>query len=205
MRFPLLLALTLGVASACLADRVITVPMGRKIPFRSFKIDSFAELSRARTWDRFVGVGVTPEIEVDYHGERVGGGPIRDTFDFSYNYVSPLINQAPGISVGVQDVLNRTRDGRQVYLAVTWRQAADNIGMGNVPFEVTLGISQGRRLLPLVGVNLPLTESLRLLAEDNGMRIASGIEFRALNNALRLRLIVRDQDVMAGATLTLRF
>lgn len=205
MRIPLLLALSVGLAPACLADRLITIPIGRKIPFRSIKVDSFAELSSARSLDHWIGVGVTPEFELSYHRERIADGPLRDTFDVAYNYVTPLINQAPGISAGVQDVLNQTRDGRRFYLAVTWRQAADNIGMGNVPFEVTLGISQGDRTLPFVGASLPLTESLRLLAESNGNRIASGLELRLFRNQFGARLIVRDQDVMLGANLTLRF
>lgn len=202
---PLLLTLLVGVASNSFADRVITIPMGRKIPFRSFKIDTFEELSRGRTWDRFIGVGVSPEIEVAYHGERIANGPARDTFDVSYNYVTPIINAAPGLSVGVQDVLNRTRDHRRYYVAATWRMAVDNVGNGNLPMDVTLGISQTYRLFPMVGVSIPFSENLRLLVEDNGARIASGFELRLFKNAFGARFIVRDQTVMVGANLTLRF
>lgn len=205
MRAPLVLTLTLGVAAISFADRVITVPMGRKVPFRSFKIDTFYELSRARSFDRWVGIGISPEFEVAYRGERINGGEVRDSLDIAYNYVTPLTNQAPGISVGVQDVANRTRDGRRFYLAVTWRTAADNIGMGNVPFDVTLGLSQGDRTLPFVGVSMPFTENFRGLAESNGNRIATGFELRLFRNAFAGRLIIRDQDVMVGATLNLKF
>jgi hypothetical protein len=179
--------------------------MGRKIPFRTFKIDTFYELSNGRTFDRWVGVGVTPEIEFDYHGERIGGGPVRDSFDVSYNYVTPLMNQSPGISVGIQDVPNRTRDGRRFYLAATWRIAADNVGMGNVPFDVTLGVSQGERTLPFVGVSMPFTEALRGLAESNGSRIAVGVDLRLFKSAFAGRFVVRDRDVMVGANLSLKF
>lgn len=204
MRSSLLLALTL-VATTSFADRVITVPMGRKIPFGEFKFDAFQELSRARSFDRWLGVGVSPEIELAYHGERINGGPVRDTLDFSYTYISPLTNQSPGISAGVQDVANRTRDGRRIYVAVTWRTAADNIGSGNVPMDVTLGVAQGSRTLPFVGVSLPFSDSLRLLVESNGNRIASGLDLRLFNSAVAARLVVRDQDVMVGANVTLRF
>jgi hypothetical protein len=198
------LALTLAAATS-FADRVITVPMGRKIPFGVFKLDTFFELSHSRSFDRWLGVGISPEIELAYHGERIDGGPVRDTIDISYNYVTPLTNQSPGISAGIQDVANRTRDGRQLYLAVTWRTAADNIGMGNVPFDVTLGIAQGDRTHPFVGVSMPFSESLRLLVESNGNRIASGVDLRLFNSAFAARLVIRDQDVMVGANLTLKF
>jgi hypothetical protein len=199
------MALAFALVAASRADRVITVPMGRKIPFGTFKIDTFLELSRARSFDRWIGVGVSPEIELAYHGERVNGGPVRDTLDVSYNYVTPLTNQSPGISAGIQDVANRTRDGRQVYVAVTWRTAADEIGMGNVPLDVTLGIAQGDRTHPFVGASMPLSESLRLLVESNGNRIASGIDLRLFKSALAGRLVIRDRDVMVGANLTLKF
>lgn len=195
----------MGVAPICGADRLITIPLGRKIPFMNLKLDTFSELSRSRTWDRFIGFGVTPEIEADYHGERIDDGPMRDTLDLSYNYVAPIINQSPGISLGVQDLLNRTRNGRQFFVATNWRMAVDTIGKGNLPLDVTLGISQGSRALPLVGVSIPFAQDLRLLAEDDGVHIASGIEFRSSNNQFGARLIVRDQDVMVGANLTLRF
>lgn len=205
MRFPLLLAACAGLASLALADRVITIPMGRKIAYRQVKFEGFTELSRARSLDRFIGVGVTPEIELDYHGERISDGPLRDTLDFSYNLVTSITNQSPGISLGVQDVMNRTRDHRRFYLSTTWRTAVDTIGPGNIPMDVTLGISQGKRTLPMVGVSIPFATNVRLLVEDDGVRIASGIEVRAFGNALGARFIVRDQDVMVGGSLTLRF
>ncbi|HVT10645.1 MAG TPA: hypothetical protein VHE55_00130 [Fimbriimonadaceae bacterium] len=205
MRRPLLLALSLCLASSALADRVITVPMGRKIPFGEFKIDSFFELSNAKTWDRFVGIGVTKDFELDYYGERFANGPMRDTFNLSYNYLPPIMNESPGISVGVNDVLNRTAEGRRFYLAVTWRTAVDSIGSGNLPMDVTLGVSQGSTLLPFVGVSLPFGDPLRLLVEDDGFRIAAGVELKAFKNSFAARLLVRDQDVMLGANLTLRF
>lgn len=205
VRCPLLLALSLCVASSAVADRLITIPIGRKLPYGEFKFDSFAELSNAKTWDRFIGVGITKDFEIDYHGERFANGPMRDTFNVSYNYLPPIINEAPGISVGVQDVLNRTAEGRRVYLAVTWRTAVDSIGSGNLPMDVTLGVSQGSTALPLVGISLPLGDPVRLLVEDDGFRIAAGFEFKAFKNAFAARLLVRDQDVMLGANLSLKF
>lgn len=204
MRFAFALSLLVLAASAS-ADRLITIPLGRKIPFHQIKFDTFAELSRARSLDRFVGIGVTPEIELDYHGERIDGGPLRDTFDASYNLVAPFTGLTPGISVGLQDGLNRTRNGRRAYLAVTFRNPVDNIGNGNLPLDVTLGISQGDRTRPFLGVSIPMSESLRLQVEHDGYRIASGLEYRLFEDAFGARLIVRDQDVMAGLNFRLKF
>jgi len=205
VRCPLLLALSLGIASVAVADRLITIPLGRKIPFDDFKFDTFIDLSNGQTWDRFVGFGLTPDFEIDYHGERIDKGPMRDTLDFSYNYLTPVINQSPGISVGVQDALNRTAERRRFYVATTWRQAVDNIGNGNLPMEITLGVAQGLELKPFVGVSLPIAESVKLLVEHDGYKLATGIEFRASKSGFGARLIVRDQEMMVGANLILRF
>src|SRR5579862_7670689 len=62
VRCPLLLALSLGIASVAVADRLITIPLGRKIPFDDFKFDTFIDLSNGQTWDRFVGFGLTPDF-----------------------------------------------------------------------------------------------------------------------------------------------
>jgi hypothetical protein len=201
----LFLALTLGLVSRSCADRLISIPLGRKIPFEMFKIDSFVELSHGRTWDRFLGVGLTPDIEIDYHGERRAGGPMRDTFDASYTYLTPIINQSPGISLGVQDGLNRTADGRRFYLALTFREAVDNIGNGNLPLEATIGVFMGPRTAGFVGVSIPFSDALRLLAEHDGTRISAGLEYRALKDTFGLRILTRDSEVMLGANLRLRF
>ncbi len=202
MRCPLSLALSLCVASFAAGDRLITIPIGRKIPFDSLKLDSFFDM---RSWDRFVGFGVTADFDIDYHGEQIDHGPMRDTFDFSYNYLAPIVDQSPGLSAGVQDLLNRTRNGRRFYVATTWRQASDTIGNGTLSLELTIGVAQGSRTLPFVGVAIPFAESLRLLTEHDGYRLASGIEVRALRGALAAKIIERDQDVLIGASLTLRF
>ncbi len=193
------LALTTGTASA---DRLITIPLGRKVTYRTMRLDSFAEIAHGRTIDYYLGLGVTPDIEFAIKGEKLPGGSLRSTFDISYNYIAPIVNQAPGISVGVQDVLNQTRDHVRVYAAITWRIGLDT---GNVPLETTLGVAQGRRLTPFVGVQLPFSDTFRLLAEHNGYRVAAGIEVRAFRNKFGARLLFRDEDTMLGANLTLRF
>jgi hypothetical protein len=205
VRFPLLLAAVFACVSAAYADRLITIPVGKKIPFRTVKFDTFIELSGGHSWDRYIGVGVSPEIELAYHGERFAGNAATDTLDFSYNYVSPIMNASPGISVGVLDTLNRTRDGRKLYVAATWRLAVDNIGMGNLPLDATIGFSQGSRALPLVGVSIPVSEALRMLVESDGLRIAAGLEVRGFKNMVGARLFVREQTIMVGGNLTLKF
>jgi len=201
----MLLALSLGVASTAVADRLITIPLGRKIGFDEFTVDSFVELSNGDSLDRFVGIGITQDFELDYHGERIDDGPMRDTIDFSYNYLPPIIDQLPGISVGVEDVLNRTSEGRRYYLATTWESSADNIGSGNLPVELTLGIAQGVELKPFVGASLPLGTNANFLVEHDGYRLSTGFEFHAPKSGVAARVFVRDQEVLVGANLTLRF
>jgi len=205
VRCPLILALTLGVIATSSAERLITIPLGRKIPFGAVEIDSLFEISNGDTWDRYIGFGITPDFELDYHGERIDQGPMRDTFDLSYNYLPPITDQLPGISFGVEDALNRTVEGRRYYLVTTWRESAENVGGGGGPLELTLGIAQGSQLKPLIGASLPLGENAGLLVEDDGYYLSAGFELHAPKSGLAGRLIVRNQEVLVGANLSLRF
>ncbi len=197
--------LALSVFGWASADWLIGIPIGRKIPYRQVKVDFLSELSRSRSLERRIGVGITPELEVDYHGERLNGGTLRDTLDAQYNFIAPFTGTAPGISFGILDALNRTADGRRVYAVVTFRNAVDNIGNGNLPLDVSLGVSQGDRARAFVGVSLPLSDNLRAQVEHDGFRLSSAIEYRLFDNALGARIAVRETDVLVGANFTLRF
>jgi hypothetical protein len=122
----------------------------------------------------------------------------------AYNYILPITDVSPGISVGLNDVLNRTRDGRSAYLA--WTHRYGNIGElnQNVPTEFTMGVSSQQSGPFFVGLTVPLAEHLRLLAEHNGKRLTAGVELRPIPN-VGVRFLFRPDENLAGLWVSAKF
>ncbi|HMS55274.1 MAG TPA: hypothetical protein PKA27_07705 [Fimbriimonadaceae bacterium] len=146
--------LVLSCATAS-ADRLISIPQGNKIRFREVRLEGNWEL-RDRGGEQFyLGAGVTRDFEVEWHGIRERGGAIVGTLNLTYNFINPITDFAPGISVGVLDALDRTQDRRRGYFATTYRYGLDGENNQNVPMEVSLGVTVGEAIRPFVGVSLP--------------------------------------------------
>lgn len=203
MRALLPLAL-LGLSTTAFADRLITIPTGSKIRLNTIRAEGLFEQSRARSSRYYLGTGVTNAIDVELTGEKFEGHKLRTSIDFSYNYIPPIIGIGPGVSFGVQDALGVTRDGRRYFLAITTKEGfADSVN-GMVPAEFTFGAYFGSINAPFVGVMLPFTDRLRVLAEFNGRRITAGVEIRPLND-FGIRAVFDQKDVLIGAQATIRF
>jgi hypothetical protein len=200
----LLLLATLGLATFSSADRLITIPTGTKITLNTVKFEGLTEQSRSRTSRYWLGFGVTNAIDAQITGEKFELGKFKTSFDVAYNYIPPITGIGPGISFGVQDVLNETHDGRRYFLAITTKEGfADSVN-GSVPAEITIGGYFGSINSPFVGVMLPFTDKLRFLAEFNGRRITAGVDIRPTND-IGLRAVFDQRDVLVGAQITLRF
>jgi len=203
MRVLLPLAL-LGLASAAHADRLITIPTGTKIQMNTWRFEGLWEQSRNRSSQYYLGTGITNSFEVELTGEKWEGHRIRNSFDFSYNYIPPIIGFGPGISVGIKDAMGVTRDGRRFYLAVTNKEGFADTVHGLVPAEFTFGLYLGSVNRPFVGMMLPFTDYVRIMVEFNGQRINAGTEIR-VNRSFGIRAVVDRKDVMVGGQFTLRF
>lgn len=203
MRSVTTLALIFAAGIAC-ADRLITIPTGSKVTLNTIKAEALWEQSRARTFRSYFGFGVTDAIDMQITTERYQGRPNEGSFDLAYNIIPPIVGIGPGISVGVQDALNNSRDGRRYFIAITSKEGfADSVN-GTIPAEFTIGGYLGSVNSPFVGVMLPFTDRVRFLAEYNGKRILAGLDIRPVNN-LGLRAIFEDRDVLIGAQVTVRF
>jgi len=195
---------TLGLATLSMADRLITIPTGTKITLDTVKFEGLTEQSRSRSSRYWLGFGVTNAIDAQITGEKFEFGRFKTSFDVAYNYIPPITGIGPGISFGVQDVLNETHDGRRYFLAITTKEGfADSVN-GSVPAEITIGGYFGSINSPFVGVMLPFTDKLRFLAEFNGRRITAGVDIRPTND-IGLRAVFDQRDVLVGAQITLRF
>jgi hypothetical protein len=203
MRIWMFLAAVL-LAAMAQADRLIYIPTARKIPFRTIRYELRAEPRVQGEIEHYVGFGLTTSFELELRSQNLRLDRPEGTFDLTYNYLSPLTGLTPGFSVGIQDVLDRTDDGRKGFLAITFREGFLAIG-GEFPADLTLGISyvQGR-VYPMVGASIPFSQSVRVLAEHDGFRISVGFEVKP-SRPLALRLIVRDKNALLGFVVQHRF
>lgn len=191
------------MAATASADRVITVPTGRKILYRTARYEFRTEPHSGGTAEQLFGVGIGTSIEAEFRSTQLYGADLKDTLDLAYNVVAPIPDISPGISFGVQDAFNRTTDGRRFFAAFTTRQVVDTLN-GAYTAEVTLGVMKGKYTRPYVGLSLPFSEEFRLLVEHNGLRAAAGFEIRPAP-MLGLRFQVREKQTFVSAQITTRF
>jgi len=185
------------------ADRLIFTPLGQKIPHNKGKIEFLTVPSRDVAFG-WIGVGLTNQIELELSGESFDSDKIDLGVNLSYNYISPIIDIAPGISFGFQDVTNNTSDGRSAYIAVTYHFGNTGELNQNEPTIFTLGLSSRDQGFLFFNFALPLSEQFRIIGEHDSFRISAGLEFRPLEDAC-LRLLFRDGSPMIGMNLTRKF
>lgn len=203
MRTPLFL-FCLVASGFAHADRLILAPVGKKVPYRTFRLEhKFDQAERDRYRSAFA-VGLSDTIDAELSYETREGRSRVVSYDVAYNILPPLTNFAPGLSVGLRDGTGKTDDGRYLYLASTYRFGQIGRYNSDFPAEVTLGIAQGDRSAPFVGVVLPVREAFRLMAEFDTVRVSGGIEFRP-HRDVWVRWIHREQQSLWSLTMVSRW
>ncbi len=185
------------------ADRVITIPTGRKIPFKAVRAELWYQPTKDGTTEYYFGTGLTDLFEIEVRTQRLPQRDVNTAVDLSYNIIGPIPDLTPGISIGVQDVANATLDGRRPYAALTLRQTLSALD-GDANGDVTLGVYAGERGGAFIGVSLPITTRIRLLGEHNRYRPSGGIEYTP-QKGLALRYFARGAQPFVSISLTRRF
>lgn len=203
MRAPLLL-ICLAMSGMAHADRLILAPVGKKIPYGTFRLEHFFDQAERDWYRTALAVGVTPTIDAELTYESVEDRQRVLSYDVSYNVLPPLTNLAPGISVGLRDGTGETDDGRFAYLAATYRFGQLGQFNQDSPAEVTIGIAQGDESTAFVGVMLPFRESFRMLAEFDTQRVSGGFEFRP-HRDVWVRWVHRPKQSLWSLTLVSRW
>ncbi|MCW5937164.1 MAG: hypothetical protein KIT11_07655 [Fimbriimonadaceae bacterium] len=197
---PLVLALLSSVAHA---DREIRVPMGRKLLEGQVRIEALFQPGeeRAQAW---LGAGFLQSYDGEINFVRNEGGQWEPTLDLAYNFTPPITDIAPGISVGLLDLANKTEGGRAGYLAMTYRYG--NVGDLNqdVPTDLTIGFWSRKSGLLFFAVSLPISDKLLFLAEHDSLRLAGGIELRPVPFAT-FKAVFERGGTLFSAGLTTRF
>lgn len=202
MRKLLSLAL-ISVASFAQADRLINIPVARALRLGEIKGEALWEITRPKNADGYLGFGLGTNFDAEIHTRDTDGRRRIGTLDLSYNLHPPLVDIAPGISFGVLDALNRTREGRRAYMAVTFRNGLAT-QFTDLAADITIGVSQGRRTLPFVGITLPFRPEAAFLFEHDGLQITTGLEVRPIA-PVAIRFLFQDQHTLTSVSYDLKF
>jgi hypothetical protein len=184
------------------ADRLVDIPIGRKLLQGTVRVRATAPLEAGRATQVLVGSGVLESYDVDVVLDRETRGRWRASLDVSFNFAPPITDIAPGVSVGVLDIANRA-EGRAAYLAFTQRFGNYGELNQNTPTEVTLGVWSRGNGLVFVGASLPLWDRLLVLAEATGQGVTAGFEARPARG-LSLRFLTAPEGPRLQASLQLR-
>lgn len=185
------------------ADRLITVPTARKISYGTVRYEFRREPTSDGQRENLLGIGVSPSFDLELRTFQDRGGNAEGTFDFSYNYIAAIPGFSPGISFGVQDVADKTLDGRRFFLAFTSRQPLSTLN-GDYPADITLGVMGERSWTPYVGVSIPFSKEFHALAEHNGNRVSAGFEYRPFE-WVNFRAQAMGNRMVLGVQLTTHF
>ncbi len=187
------------------ADRVITVPTGRKLSFGTVRLEYNSQLNDRRRNEWSLGVGATDSIELEIRNRssRDRDGEGFTTLDFGYNLLTPIPDTSPGITVGVQDLLDATEIGRRGYLALTYRISYDSFDAESTA-EFTLGGFFGKSATPYIGISVPLSKRFRLLADHNGEALSGGLELMLVKE-ISVRYFAEGKHTFLGISAAKRF
>ncbi|MFZ4507417.1 MAG: hypothetical protein ACOYON_06950 [Fimbriimonas sp.] len=176
MRLPLLV-MVCGLASLASADRLINVPTARKV----LKGIARYEISYQGAADESVmhrlAYGVDSSVDVEFRTGVLSDPRLNSTFNAGYQYLAAVPGVSPGISMGIVDALNRSDEGRKLFVALTFREAVYT-PTGESNLDITLGVFALARSAGFVGLYLPFTREVAILAEHDGLDISAGFEYR---------------------------
>ncbi|MBI5708370.1 MAG: hypothetical protein HZC36_15415 [Armatimonadetes bacterium] len=199
---PLLIGIALSSSAA--ADRFIHGPIAQKLPYGALKLEGLWSGAEGRTASQRVGLGFATVFDGELVWDRRPGHESQFTFDLAYNYTDPVVTLIPGVSIGVQDALNRSEAGRRFYWVTTYHYGLDGKLNQNVPLEFTLGASLGARNGAIASFNIPFANWIRLVSEYDAGRLTQGLEYRPSKEAV-VRMLFEEKTVLWTASLVRRF
>lgn len=200
MRSRLALALLL-LAPAAGADRLITIPTARKLSDGDFRLETLRQFGDGGHALDYFAAAFAQAWEAEGRVVERDGHDAKLTGDLTYNVIAPLPGISPGFALGVQDLGDATRPGIRGFVCGTLR---NEFAHGNVPFDVTSGLTFGRQVRPFVGTSVPLYPWLRLMAEQDGFEGRAALEALPFRG-LRLRLVGQRGGVLGSIGYTARF
>lgn len=190
MRGAFLLILAWAVAGVAHADRLIEVPTGRLIYPERLTVEAGFLAGNPERTRALVNLRVSGLLELQ--AARTGFENRLDLYGVQYSLYPEIPGYAPGISVGVVDLFDRSPQGRGYYLAISYGIAA--LGENPLDYDLRFHLGFGVAGLPsfFIGFDVPLTNQLFLQAEHTGERVNAALAWRP-NPQIELRgAVIRE-------------
>ncbi len=167
-----LLTLTTGVACA---DRVIEIPTGRLLYPQFIKAELGILPSDGARERWLINWRVGSYLEL--HAVRSDRAELAGV---QVNLYPEIPNYAPGLSVGIWDLFDRSPEGRGYYLALSY--SVPTLGETPLDHDLRFHIGIGLEGMPplFVGFEIPLTNHLFMLAEHDGRRINAAMVWQPI-------------------------
>ena len=156
------------------------------------RLELLADQQDSNWYENRLDFGLDANFDASVRFSNQAGESHVTSLDLAYNYISPITDIVPGISIGVMDAPNVTAKGRRFFTAITFRSSKSDEGSSLNPSEATLGFTAGSHSAGFVGVMLPVSNTFHLLVEHDGWAINSGLELRPADN-LAVRWLVMDR------------
>ncbi len=192
------------MGSFSFAERLFFIPTGNKLRNDKIHLESWQQKGSFRDRVSFIGLGISDSFEFEIRDERGRSANTRTSFDFAYNYLVPFADIAPGITFGVQDVLDKTSERRSFYGAITWKFNQFEPVNANSPVEVTLGVGTARYRGLFLGTRLPFTDQFRFIAEHDSRKLSAGFEVVPFKDA-KLIWMTDEKNYSLGASYSIKF
>lgn len=201
-----ILAALCCLSCAAFAERLILIPVGKKVPYKAVRVSSQWQLGQHDQTFSTLGLGIGEAFDMTVVYEDSPGFRDKSSLDFSYNVSDPIVGIGPGVSVGVLDALDKTSDRRAYYFAATFAEGMLGEFNQGTPSESTIGVRfDDRGFRAFAGGTFPFTDSVIFVAEHDSRRFTAGLEFRPIPGG-RVRLLGRsDNRTMMEASYLLRF
>jgi hypothetical protein len=190
----------LFVTAYATADRLIEIPIGRKIEKGLVRGEAIFDAGKTGRNRFLLGAGLTTDFDAEFMLDNLDTGGSIFTFDVGYRKAVGFIDQSPGVMLGVKDALDRTPERRRFYVAVTQKVGTDT----DVPLEVTIGAATNSRHPVFVGASVPFGEKVHLLAEHDSRKVTLGVELRPIQG-VALRALFQPDRTLLSVSLTRRF
>ncbi|MCS7209842.1 MAG: hypothetical protein NZ874_09750 [Fimbriimonadales bacterium] len=173
------------------ADRLIEIPTGRLIYPERVALEAGLLAGACQRERVLISLRLGGLLEVQ--GARTGFENRLEIYGLQYTLYPEIPGYAPGVSLGVVDLFDRTPQGRGYYVALSYGIAA----LGKTPLDHDLRVHLGFGLEGVssffIGFDVPLTNQLFLRAEHTGERVNAALAWRP-NNRVELRgAIIRQR------------
>jgi hypothetical protein len=207
MKRLLICTLLLLTAAAADADRLVLTPRGFITTPGTLRAEYFTAQKGGRNFGFLsTGLPLGPTV-LELEAERADiGNTVRETLHAQYSITgNAFADLAPVVSVGVRDIMNRGRERRAYFVAMS---KTIGLSVGQERFvkdlKVHLGLGSSRLEGVFGGVQMRLPFNLEARGEYAARRWNGSVSLPILRN-LHARAYTLDGTFFYGGTLNLRF